>query len=140
MTVYGPWLADVLTDHFAGRSVNAMLVTSSYSPDPDHHFRDQVVGEAAGAGYSAGGVAVTGLSVSYDAAADAVRIRCDDVDFGQVTLPDVAGIVFYVAAGSAATDVLIASDLFPAVEVLDAVTFTYQISPDGLVVVTTGGP
>lgn len=50
-------------------ALKLMLCTSSYTPDQDaHRYKSDITNEVTGTGYTAGGVAVTGVSVSYDAA------------------------------------------------------------------------
>lgn len=139
MAVYGPWLRDVFTAYFTGKTVKALLVTSAFVADPDHEFRSSITNEVAGTGYVSGGVAVTGVVASYDAATNRVKVMCDDVNFGDVDLTNVGGIVFYVSNGSAATDVVIAADTFAMVEVSDATNLTYRPHANGIVGVTSGG-
>lgn len=118
MGVYGPWLNDAVTTWLSGKSIKAMLMTDAYVFSPDAHYRSDVSSaEAAGAGYLAGGVSVTGVSVAYDPATDAVRLTCDPVDFGTVTIAQVGAVAFYSNTGSAGTDVLISVDVFTPVEV-----------------------
>lgn len=136
MAIYGPWLDDAISAWLP--SMKALLVTSAYTHSPDHHFRSDITGEVAGTGYTPGGVLVTGLSVTYDASTDVVVIDCTDISFGAFDSPDVAGIVFYKPVGTAGTDVVIAHDSWPAVEVTSATDFVYATSPTGLITITGG--
>jgi hypothetical protein len=55
-------------------TVNLALVTDAYTPN-----RDFTASELAnGNGYTTGGVTLTGVTWSYDAASDQVRLDCDD--------------------------------------------------------------
>lgn len=139
MAVYGPWLREAFSAYLSGKTVKALLVTSAFVANPDHQFRSSITNEVAGTGYVAGGVTVTGVVISYDTATNRIKIACNDVNFGDVDLAAVGGIVFYVSNGSAATDVLIAADTFPVVEVTDATNLTYRPHSDGIVGVTSGG-
>lgn len=141
MAVYGPWLQQVFSDYLTGKTVKVLVVTSAYVQDVDAAYRSQITDVATGAGYTSGGVIATGVSASYDPATDALRITCDDVDFGVVTIPDVGGFVFYVDTGSAATDLLIAADLLASpIETDGTSTLLYRPHADGLVVATNGAP
>lgn len=92
-----------------------MLVTSAYTPNKDTHTkRSDVTNEAAGTGYSAGGV-VSAVSVAaVDTANDRVVIT-----FGAVNWPGASitarGAVYYKSRGGASSaDELIAYDDFGA--------------------------
>jgi hypothetical protein len=80
---YGPGLLSLLdtpTD-LEGVTVKLALVTDAYTPNRDtHDFRDDFTASelANGNGYSTGGVTLTGLAWSYDAASDQVRLDMDD--------------------------------------------------------------
>ncbi len=53
---------DIDTDVLKG-----MLVGSGYTFDQDaHRYKSDITGEITGTGYTAGGVAITGVTVSYD--------------------------------------------------------------------------
>lgn len=137
MAVYGPFITSALAGYLSGASVKALLTTSAYVQDVDQQFRSSVTNEVVGTGYTAGGVAVTGVAVMYDSATNHPHLTCDPVDFGVITIAEVAAIVFYVDTGSPATDVLIATDPFGPTEV-DNTTFQYIPHADGLVVATIG--
>lgn len=67
---------DLDTDTF-----KMMKVTSSNAPDQDadQYRSDRTTGEVAnGNGYATGGVALTGVAVTYDSASDQVRFDCND--------------------------------------------------------------
>jgi hypothetical protein len=62
-------------------TVNLALVTDAYTPnrDTDDFRNDFTAAELAnGNGYTTGGVTLTGVTWSYDAASDQVRLDCDD--------------------------------------------------------------
>jgi hypothetical protein len=94
---------------FDTASVKALLCTSTYAPSQDtHQYRSSLTNEAAGAGYTAGGVALTGVTVTYDAATNQARVNADDVVFAAVTVTDVRYLVFYINTGVPATSPLLA--------------------------------
>lgn len=84
-----------------------LLTTSGYTPDIDaHEFRSSVTNEVVGTGYTAGGMALGSLAVSYDAANDRTIVTANDLIWTGATFTARRGIVYKVV-GSAATDILI---------------------------------
>lgn len=62
-------------------TLNLALVTDAYTPnrDTDDFRNDFTAAELAnGNGYATGGVTLTGVTWSYDAASDQVRLDCND--------------------------------------------------------------
>lgn len=109
--------------------VKALAVTSTHVSSVSTTYRSQIANEITGTGYTAGGVAVTGVVVAWDAVESRAYVTCDLVDFGAVTATDVAGIVFYADTGSAATDRVLWTDTFAPVAATGSLT--YQPSPEG---------
>jgi hypothetical protein len=73
-------LLDTPTD-LEGVTVNLALVTDAYTPnrDTDDFRNDFTASELAnGNGYTTGGVTLTGVTWSYDATSDQVRLDCND--------------------------------------------------------------
>ena len=125
--IYGAWGVALIEDWLVGKTVKAMLVDSTYVQAVDDTLSDATACEASGTGYTAGGIDVTSLiSVSLDVPTQAVQFLCDPIDFGTVTITDVAGIVLY--AGT----VPIAADLFGG-NSITAANFTYEPLPGGLI-------
>jgi hypothetical protein len=86
----------------------AMLVTTSYTPDKDSHaFRSDISGEASGAGYIAGGQALSNVTITQDNTNDRANIDFDNETFSAITVSDVNAYVVYKSTGNAATDILI---------------------------------
>lgn len=133
MTVHGPWITDALSTYLAGKTVKALLVTSAHAPSPDTVYRSSITGEISGTGYTAGGVVVSDAVVSWNATLDRVVFTCNEVDFGEVNAPDVAGIVFYISTGNAATDRVLSTDMFDA-EVAEG-ALSYAPSTDGVILI-----
>lgn len=71
----GQTVKKILDAYYSGKTVKAMLLTASYTPDPDNHdFVDDVVAnEASGTGYTAGGQTVT-PTITIDTATNQVRV------------------------------------------------------------------
>jgi hypothetical protein len=81
---------------------NAMLVTSSYTPNKDtHDFRDDVTNEVSGTGYTAGGVA-SAVTVTKDTANDKVTIQLGAVSWASSTIT-ARGCVYYKSRGGASS-------------------------------------
>ena len=81
---------------------NAMLVTSSYTPNKDtHEFRDDVTNEVSGTGYTAGGVA-SAVTVTKDTANDKVTIQLGAVSWASSTIT-ARGCVYYKSRGGASS-------------------------------------
>jgi hypothetical protein len=127
---HGPTLADMVGDYLTGATVKAMLA-AGYTPNPDHDFRDDVTGEVTGTGYTAGGITLTGVTATYDAATNRVKVDADDAAFGTVTLSGVTAIVVYLDTGAAATDRILTAHTFPA-QSPTGVPFSYAWNTDGI--------
>ena len=140
MGVYLPFVDDVFAAYAAANDFKAMLVQSTFVDDPDDHFRSAITAdEIAATGYTAGGVAVTGVAFAYDSAEDQVQMTFDPVEFGSIVpSTDLVGIVVYVDNGSSATDVLIGADVFGDTEVEDVTNFIYEHGAAGFVVAQRG--
>ncbi|NQD37468.1 hypothetical protein HPT27_10555 [Permianibacter sp. IMCC34836] len=72
---YGVTVQKIVNAYYTGKTVKAMLLTSSYTPDADaHDFVDDIVAfEASGTGYTAGGQTVT-ATITLDTATNQVRV------------------------------------------------------------------
>lgn len=65
----------------AAGTLTVLLATDTFVPDQDTIvYIDDVTNEAAGTGYSAGGIALTGQTVTIDTATNTVTITADDID------------------------------------------------------------
>lgn len=81
-------------------TVMVMLCTSAYVPDQDtHRYRSQVTNEVTGTGYTAGGQACTGKTVSYDAATNTLKLAVANVSWPNSTIT-ARYAVFYVMSGA----------------------------------------
>lgn len=66
------------------RQMGVVLLKDTYVPNIDTHLRysDVVANEAAGTGYTAGGLQIGGRSTSYDAAANEYNLLGNDLTWG----------------------------------------------------------
>lgn len=83
-----------------------MLVTATHTPNQDTHdfINDANANEGSGTGYSAGGVTLASVAVSYDTATNKVKIDADDVSGISVSA---RWAIVYVDTGTAATSPVI---------------------------------
>lgn len=134
MSAYLPWVTDAVDTYFTGLSLKAMLLTADYDYDPLHEFRVDVLAfEAAGTGYTAGGVAVTSVGVVQDDVGALVKLDFADVDFGALEADVVfVAIAVYVDTGDEDTDTLLGVDTFGETST-DGSTFTYIVGDDGFI-------
>lgn len=94
---------DLDTDTF-----HVLLCPSSYTPNQDtDDFRNDVT-EITGTGYSAGGVALTGVSVTYDAASNQVRITWTDPTWASATITARTAVICKWRGGASSADELVA--------------------------------
>jgi hypothetical protein len=120
---------------FDTATVKCLLVGAGYTQNIDtHDFLDDITSEMTGTGYTAGGVTVSGVAVTYDSANNRAMVDCTDVAFGTVTLTSVAGAVFYLSTGVSSTSLLVAFMSWTPVSVTGA-AFTLVVHANGLVTV-----
>lgn len=118
-------------------SIKVMLVTSSYTPNQDtHRYKSSVTGESSGTGYTAGGVALASVAVTYDAATNTVKFDADDVAWNASTVTARYAVIYDGSPGSDATRPLIAYVDFG--EDVSTTSGTFQItwSSSGILTLT----
>lgn len=91
----------------AANALKCMLVGSTYTPDIDaHDFRSDVTGEVSAVGYTAGGVVLSGVTWTYDAANNWSVLTATSPTWSPMAAT-VRYAVVYGNTGSAATDPLL---------------------------------
>lgn len=117
-----------LTDTF-----KMALLASTYTPDFDVHdnFDDVSAHEVAGAGYTAGGKALTTKTVTQDNVNNRGVFDCDDVQWAASTLAGVRYGAIYKDTGTPSTSKLIALIDFTANRSSSGTTFYVQIPSEG---------
>jgi hypothetical protein len=108
-----------------------LLVTDTEVPNFDtHDFRDDILAEVAGAGYTAGGVAFTATELTL--ATGTMTYDFADTVYTTVTISDAMAGVFYFNVWTAATDQLIGLQDFVTAASATAANFTIQHSGTGV--------
>lgn len=101
-----------------------------------HDFYDDVSASevAAGGGYTAGGVALTSKTATYDSATDQIRLDAADAAWAASTISATDAVV-YKSTGTAATSPLIQAIDFGAAVASAAATFQITFDATGIVVI-----
>ncbi len=107
----------------------AMLVTSAYTPDKDvHNRRDDVTNEVTGAGYTAGGQAVSVSVAAVDTANDRVVITFASHNWPTATITARGEVIYKRRGGAASADELVYYNDFGSDITSTAGTFTVAAS------------
>lgn len=113
------WFAKALEDQFGatsaervdwvGDTIKAAIVkaVAVIDQDSDRYWSTHEANEAAGAGYSAGGVTLASKSVDYEPTTKTVQLKCDDISIDPITLTTARYLLLYKDTGVAATSPLI---------------------------------
>lgn len=137
---YGKGLMNVMTGtvDLNTDTFKIMLTTSAYTPDQDtHEFRSSVTNEVGASGsYSAGGGTITGVSVSYDAASNEVRMVWDDLSFTSATITARTAVLYKSRGGAASADELVAYCTESGDVSSTASTFTVDVPTTAVLKVT----
>jgi hypothetical protein len=117
---------------FAGDNLYCSLHGVGYVPnqDTDDFFND-ATNEVSGTGYTAGGVLLTGKSISWDAATNEFRFDFDDIVWGPgATISGIrVAVISKRTGGASSTDPLIAYHLDTADRAVTAGTYTLDTDP-----------
>ena len=88
---------NVLYDALNGKTIHAVLLTSSHTPDADQNTWGDIssneVSDSLSA-YTTGGSAVTGAAISQDDTLDRGKFTCDAPEWDPATIPNARYIVF----------------------------------------------
>ena len=114
-------------------SFKLMLVTSAYAPNSDTHTkRSDVTNEISGGGYTAGGNALAGVTVTNDTANDRLVFDANDVVFTALT-NTFRGAVLYKDTGVAANDNLVMYFDFTSDQTGTGGDVTIQFNANGII-------
>lgn len=110
---------------FDGDTFKVMLLASGYTPNQDtHDFRDDLTNEITGTGYTAGGATLAGVSVTYDATSNEVRILWTDSAWTSATFTARYAVIYKSRGGASSADELIAYLDMVSDQSVSAATFT----------------
>ena len=108
-------------------ALKVMLCTSTYTPDQDNHrYKSDVTNEVTGTGYTAGGVTLTSVTITYTGATNILAIDANDVSWTSATFTARYAVVYDSTPSTDATRPLIGyidfgSDQSPAAGTLSIV-------------------
>lgn len=118
-------------------TLKLMLCTSSYTPDQDtHQYKSSVTNEISGTGYTAGGVTVGSMSVSYNTSTNVLMIDGADVSWTSATFTARYAVLYDSTPGSDATRPLIGYIDFGADMSPSAGTLAITWNASGIATVT----
>lgn len=91
-------------------TLKVMLLTSAYTPNQDGHdyLDDVVANEVTGAGYTAGGQALTSKTATYDASTNTAKFDAADVTWANSTITARYAVVYDDSGATNATKALVA--------------------------------
>jgi len=112
----------------------ALLLTSSYTPAVAHAFRSDLTAEVSGTGYTAGGQALTGVTVTRTAGT--AKFTFAPVVWTAATLTARSLAIYKRRGGAAGVDELIGVDTFAADQSSSAGTWTYTPNAAGFLTVS----
>ena len=119
--------------NFEADNIKVMVVTSAYVPNQDTHTkRSHVTNEVTGAGYTAGGVSLTGKTVTQDNTANKGVFDADDAVIPSVTISGSGAVIYKSRGGAASADELIGYIDFGEVKTSTNGNFAIQFPVEGI--------
>lgn len=113
-------------------TIHCMLVTSAYTPNIDTHVNvSNITNEVSGTGYTAGGKALTGKTVTVNNTTDLAVFDADDVTWGTSTITARGAVLYKLTTGE-----LIAYFDFGTDKVSSVGDFTVQWNAGGILTIT----
>lgn len=103
--LYGPVMQSLFSKQidWTNDDIRVMLVTASYTPNQDtNRYLSDVSGETTGAGYTAGGQALSGKTISYDGSTNTLTLDAQDSTWANSTIT-ARYAVFYDNTGASAS-------------------------------------
>lgn len=121
--------------NLASDTLKCMLCTSSYTPNQDtHRYKADLSAEVTGTGYTAGGVALTGVTLSYDTASNTFKLDSNDPAWASSTIT-AKFAVFYDDTPATNKPLISYVDLDGNISSTNS-TFTVQLDANGIINLT----
>jgi hypothetical protein len=118
-------------------TLKVMLTTSAYTPDQDtHDYKNDVTNEITGTGYTAGGAALTTVTVTYTTATNVLMVDADDVSWTSSTITARTAVVYDSSPATDATRPLICYEQSDVDIVSTGGTFQIVWNASGIVSIT----
>jgi len=119
-------------------TIKAMLLTSSHATniDTQHYVSDINSNEVSGTNYTAGGIEVTGKSVTLDTANDCAVFTAGNVTFANITASSVRYLALYADGGSPSSSILLCIIDLGKTYNLTSVDFTIEWNSNGIIKIT----
>lgn len=113
-------------------TINCMLVTSAYTPNIDTHTNvSNITNEVVGTGYTAGGKALTGKTVTVNTTSDLAKFDADDVVWAASSITARGAVLYKSGTGE-----LIAYFDFVSDKISASGNFTIQWNASGILTIT----
>lgn len=126
---YNRGLEMVLGDlDWANDTINALLVTSAYTFDPDHDFVSQITNEVTGGGYARQTLGTKAVLSDLDALT--VAVDAADIIFSSLTATNVSAVILFRDQGMDSTSELLAyidSGGFPLSPVAENIEIDWNV-------------
>jgi hypothetical protein len=111
-------------------TIKVMLLTSSYTPSDSHRYQSDLTNEVTGTGYTAGGQALSGVSLSYSSSV--LTFSASNVTWSTSTISAQYAVLVDTTPGSSSTNPLIGYVNFGTTVSDTAGTFQIQWSGSGI--------
>ena len=116
-------------------TLKCLLCTASYTPNQDtHRYKADLTNEVTGTGYTAGGVALTGVTLSYDTASNTFKLDSNDPAWASSTIT-ARYAVFYDDTPATNKPLISYVDLDGNISSTNS-TFTVQLDANGIINLT----
>lgn len=143
----GKWFGLSLTGQYGATAGNRVdwvtdtikvaLTTNTFTPNQDtHDFFNDVTNEVVGTGYTAGGITLTGKSVSYDTASNETRLISSLNPSWTASSFTARWAIIYKDTGTASTSPLLGYVDFGGDETVSSGTFTITWDATGVLKIT----
>lgn len=119
-------------------AIKVALVSSSYTPNQDTHdyWDDVAANEVTGTGYTAGGLALTSKTATYDGATNVVILDANDAVWAASTITARYAVIYDDSGATAAQKVLVGYVDFGSDQSSTNGNFTVTFDATGIVRIT----